>query len=330
MQCRIPVLPRAHQSAGLPRRLPTDRPERGIDRWRARVRIPSSEPLPKMRAFDNRWSRLQGERACLHLSVAFDQETDLRLLLRSKTPHLGSVRSPDQDVAGDSLKRGVRLEISLRAVFVDLGRIALTQLRIERLEVSAHFLPRLLKTNWAVRLGDATGAVGGHQDILVNFCHDCCGEGVWAPPPTIWLPALLASAAATAAVAASAAKAAAIFFRARFIDGQIPAVKFLSVQGADGTLRFGIAGHLDESESLSPARITVRDNADTLNGSVLFKQRTNGVFGRPEAEVTYKYILQVNFLWILQTVDRGRIGQGRLDRTMRKMPGLHYNVIIAY
>src|SRR5271154_4236438 len=159
MQCRIRFLHRARQSVALPRCRPMDRPERGIDRWRERARIRSFQPLPKMRAFDNRWSRLQVERACSHLSVAFDQETNLRLLLRSQTPHLGSVRSPDQDVAGNSLKRGVRLEIPLRAVFVDLGRITLTQLRIERLEVSPDFLPRLLKTNWAVRLGDATGAV---------------------------------------------------------------------------------------------------------------------------------------------------------------------------
>ncbi len=80
------------------------------------------------------------------------QETNLRLLLRSQTPHLGSVRSPDQDVAGDSLKRGVRLEISLRAVFVYLGRITLTQLGIERLEVSRR-LPAATAEN---KLGRST------------------------------------------------------------------------------------------------------------------------------------------------------------------------------
>ena len=164
----------------------------------------------------------------------------------------------------------------------------------------------------------------------MNFRHDVSWEGDTGPLPARLLPALLATTAPAAAVAPSAAETAAIFLRARFIDGKVAAVQFLAIQGADGALRFGIAGHLDESESLGPAGVTVGNDADALNGSVLFEQRTNRVFGGPKAEVSYKYILQLNFLWILQTVDRGRIGQGRLDRTMRKMPGLHYDLIIAY
>jgi hypothetical protein len=105
------------------------------------------------------------------------------------------------------------------------------------------------------------------------------------------LPALILARCAVAAPSA-AKTAAAIFLRTRFIDGQVPAVQFLPVQGADGALRFGVATHLDETESLGPACIPVRNDADALNGSILFEQRTDRVFGSPKAEVSYKYIFQ--------------------------------------
>ena len=82
------------------------------------------------------------------------------------------MRPADQDVAGDTFKCGVRLELALRAVFVDLRGISIAQFWIERLKVPADFLPRLLKADRAIRLRNSAGAVGRHQNVLVNFRHD--------------------------------------------------------------------------------------------------------------------------------------------------------------
>jgi hypothetical protein len=162
--------------------------------------------------------------------------------------------------------------------------------------MAADFLPRLLKTDRAVRLGNSTGAIGGHQDVLVNFRH-YVREGRLPKTPRSTLPALVLTGSSVAApAAAKASAAAAIFLRPRFIDGQVASIELLSVQRIDGALGFRVAGHLDEPESLGPACIPIRDNADTVDGSILFKQRTDRIFGGPEAEVSYKYIFQVNFL----------------------------------
>src|SRR5487761_2433969 len=111
--------------------------------------------------------------------------------------------------------------------------------------------------------------------------------------PLIRLPALLKS-AATAAVAAASAEASAIFLRAGLIDGQVAAVELVAVQRIDGPLGFRVASHFHKSEALGPACVPIRDDADTVYGSILFKQRTNCVFSGPKTEVSHKYIFRVN------------------------------------
>ena len=87
------------------------------------------------------------------------------------------------------------------------------------------------------------------------------------------LPALVLTGSSVAApAAAKTTAAAAIFFRPRFVNGQITSIKFLPIQRIDGALGFRVARHLDESESLGPACIPIRDDADTIDCSILFKQ----------------------------------------------------------
>jgi len=93
------------------------------------------------------------------LAGDFDSQTNFRLLVRGEAPHLAAVSPADQDVSGDSFKRGVRLEVALRAILIDLRGVSFAQPGIEGFKVAADFLPRLLKTDWPVRLGDSAGAV---------------------------------------------------------------------------------------------------------------------------------------------------------------------------
>jgi hypothetical protein len=67
--------------------------------------------------------------------------------------------------------------------------------------------------------------------------------------------------AAVAATTAAAATAAATFFAgAGFVDGEGSASMFLAVEGFDGCLGFGIAGHFDESEPLGATGIAIVDD----------------------------------------------------------------------
>lgn len=76
---------------------------------------------------------------------------------------------------------------------------------------------------------------------------------------------------AIALAVTTAAAAAAIFLRAGFVDGHVASVEFAAVQGVDGAFRFGIDAHLDKSEALGAAGVAVGNEADPVNGSVLFK-----------------------------------------------------------
>jgi|HubBroStandDraft_5_1064220.scaffolds.fasta_scaffold122738_2 hypothetical protein len=124
----------------------------------------------------------QNAHVCI-LASDFYSKTNFRLLLRGEAPHLGSVTPAYQDVPGDSFKRGIRFEIALCAILIDLRCVSLAQPGIERFKVAADFLPRLLKTDWPVRLGNSAGAVRGHQDVLVNFRHKVDWEGDAGPLP---------------------------------------------------------------------------------------------------------------------------------------------------
>jgi hypothetical protein len=69
------------------------------------------------------------------------------------------MHAANQYVSRDPLKDAIRLQMSPAAVFIDLSRVSVPELWIERLEVAAHFLARLLEADRSVRLGDSAGPV---------------------------------------------------------------------------------------------------------------------------------------------------------------------------
>src|SRR5205807_415044 len=63
---------------------------------------------------------------------------------------------------------------------------------------------------------------------------------------------------------AATAAAAAVCFRAGFVHGERPAVDLLTVYGGDRSLRFGVVAHLDETESLGAAGVTIGNQGDAF------------------------------------------------------------------
>ena len=115
------------------------------------------------------------------------------------------------------------------------------------------------------------------------------------------------------------AATATVFFRTGFIHVDRPAVQILAIKFEDRPIPFGVVGHFDESEAPGLSGVSVGHDADPINGTVWFKQRSNRIFGSTEAEVSYKNILHVSSLLNCgRTVNPGRIGRGLLNRTRRK------------
>jgi hypothetical protein len=100
------------------------------------------------------------------------------------------------------------------------------------------------------------------------------------------LPARLSALRATGTIPAITA----VHFRPGFIDVDGSSIKLPSVQSGDRFLGLTVLRHLDESKASGPACIAIRYDADTLNGSVGFKQGANGFFRGSKTEVSYKYV----------------------------------------
>jgi len=94
------------------------------------------------------------------------------------------------------------------------------------------------------------------------------------------------------------------------IDFEYPSVEFLSVESGDGPESFIVATHFNESKSPGLSGVTIGNDTYSFNGSVLLKQRSNGTFGCPEAEICYENILHlVSFV----NLQNGESGQDRTD-----------------
>jgi hypothetical protein len=114
-----------------------------------------------------------------------------------------------------------------------------------------------------------------------------------------WKPRLrgLPAIVSTLAAATAAAKAA-VGFGTRFIDVQRAATQVAAIQLSDRAIRFRVAAHLDESESLRLPGVAIRDDADALDRAVRLEHGPDCVFGRSEAEISYKNVFHFSSLLI--------------------------------
>jgi len=99
------------------------------------------------------------------------------------------------------------------------------------------------------------------------------------------------SAATTAAVTATASAATAatgaFFAGLGFVDGKGTSAVLLTVKGSDRSLRFGIGGHLDETEALGASGVAVLDDLGAFDGSMLREQLFERGIVHVVAEVTH-------------------------------------------
>src|SRR4051794_33173378 len=79
------------------------------------------------------------------------------------------MRAPDQNVSSHVLKQGVGFEAP--SVFIYLSRVAVAELRIVGLKMSAYFLARLLEAEGAVGLGDTKNPIHRNKNVFVSFRH---------------------------------------------------------------------------------------------------------------------------------------------------------------
>src|SRR5688572_29038421 len=94
------------------------------------------------------------------------------------------------------------------------------------------------------------------------------------------LPAI--ASAATAAVAAAATAAAATTTRSLrfgFVDFDLPAVERSAIQLLNGSLRFGVARHLDEAEAFALTGITIADDGDRSDRAAFAERIAHALFG---------------------------------------------------
>jgi len=78
-----------------------------------------------------------------------------------------------------------------------------------------------------------------------------------------------------------------------FIHIEGASAQRLAVEGGDGSIGLGAIGHFDEAEPTRLAGIAVADQSDLLYGAIVFEQGTNGVFGRPEIQITDKNVFHL-------------------------------------
>jgi len=102
-----------------------------------------------------------------------------------------------------------------------------------------------------------------------------------------------------------------VFLRTGFVNVQGPAVKFRPVQRFDRAIAFGIHAHFHEAEAARLTGLAIGHNADAVHGPICFKHRPQCIFGRPEAEVSYKNVFQVSIFLNLQSELIGQIEQRR-------------------
>jgi hypothetical protein len=82
-------------------------------------------------------------------------------------------------------------------------------------------------------------------------------------------------------------------FRPRFIDFQVPASKFPSIQGSNRFGRLVIVRHFDEGKSTGAAGFSIRDYMYTRDLSEAAEQLPQIILAGLETHVSYKKILHV-------------------------------------
>lgn len=79
----------------------------------------------------------------------------------------------------------------------------------------------------------------------------------------------------------------------------------MAVEGGDGIHALAVIAHFDECEASGLPGIAIGYDVHTVNRPVRLKKGSKPIFGRAEAEISYKYIFQ--FIFFLEFAEQ-RIG----------------------
>jgi len=100
-----------------------------------------------------------------------------------------------------------------------------------------------------------------------------------------------------------------------FIDVQCAAFEIRSVQASDGPVGFLSFAHFDKRKAAGAARLTIRHQIDTINGSITLEHYTNRRIGSGKIQIAYKNIL--HFLLFLSLNCAGKTRQIRTAKLWR-------------
>jgi hypothetical protein len=134
-----------------------------------------------------------------------------------------------------------------------------------------------------------------------------------------YLPARLASLTTETAAAATraSAAAAALPLGTGFIHIQCTSFEIRAVQGSDSPVGFFGVAHLDKRKATRAAGITIRNQIDTIDGSITLENRANRRIGSGKIQIAYKNILQLFTLSVFQLC-----GQDEADQDSQALAGL--------
>ena len=132
------------------------------------------------------------------------------------------------------------------------------------------------------------------------------------------LPARLAP--LTTETAAVSATAATLDLGAGFIDVQCAAFEIRAVQAGYSPVGFLAVAHFDKRKAAGAAGITIRNQIDTINGSIPLEHGTNRRIGRGKIQIAYENVLHFYTLFCLSIVRarRGRSGQPSSGGTFKR------------
>src|SRR5689334_14010887 len=95
--------------------------------------------------------------------------------------------------------------------------------------------------------------------------------------------------------ASAVAISAAIFLGPGLVNVQSPAVELVAVESGDSLSALAVISHFHESKAFGASGIAIGYDVHTDHRSIRLEERSNRLFGCPEAEISYKYVFHLMF-----------------------------------
>ena len=104
--------------------------------------------------------------------------------------------------------------------------------------------------------------------------------------------------------------------RTSFVDVQRSAIQVSAIEPVDCRVPFRIHAHFDKGKTSRLPRVTISNDVNSIDAAVRLKNRTDGLLGGSETEVTYKDVFQFSFFLNLQSSEWARSNSGGVYRAV--------------